>query len=97
MIQGRGFFDILGGFTDHHPQFHFPIGFDRVSWNDDIIIWSADGTRGFGKNDRFRRHRSTGFFRMIRVVETDADEFADPGDTGAHPGRSLDGGQGARV
>ena len=34
---------------------------------------------------------------MIRVVETDADEFADSGDTGAHPGRSFDGGQGARV
>ena len=34
----------------------WPQGFDRVSWNDDIIIWSADGTRGFGKNDRFRRY-----------------------------------------
>ena len=53
------FADVLGLLADHDAKFHLLIGFLRALGNDNLVVGTADGGRGFHEENRFRRNCHT--------------------------------------
>ncbi len=83
VIHGVDLLDITGLLADDDGQFDFPIGLDGILGNDDIVIGADDGAGGLHEDDRLFGDLGAGLGGMIGIVEADADEFPDIGDTGA--------------
>ena len=78
MSHGIGLGDGAGGFSDHHGQLNFPVGFFRSGGNDESIVRAGEGGGGFEENDGFGGDGHAAFLRMVAVIEADADDLAGP-------------------
>ena len=80
MSHGIGLGDGAGGFSDHHGQLNFPVGFFRSGGNDESIVRAGEGGGGFEENNRFGGDGHAAFLCMVAVIETDADDLVRIGD-----------------
>ena len=61
--------------SDWEVELYFPIRFYRFFWNFYIIIWTNNSTCCFCKNNWFRRNFLSCFFCMIRIIQSNTNNF----------------------
>ena len=85
VIQRVGLADILRRLADDDAELDFPVGLLRAARDADIVVRADDGRGRLHEDDRLGRHGGAGLGGVVGIVEADADELADAGDTGAEP------------
>ncbi|CAH0298202.1 hypothetical protein SRABI106_03699 [Rahnella aquatilis] len=92
-----GFADIAPAGADHHTEFHFPVGFDRITRDLHVVIWPDHRAGPFAENHRFFRDLRASFGGVVGVIEADTDKFPHLADTGTQTWFTADQWQRVRI
>jgi len=79
--------------TDDDAQFHFPVRLFRAFRQHDIVVGTIQAADRLHEDDGLGRDRHARLGRVVRVIETDADELADLGQRHAKAGIAAHQGQ----
>ena len=88
---GVGLSHVLGRLANHDAQFDFPVALLRAPRQLDVVVGTANARRRLHEDDRLGGDCHVRLGGMIRVVEANANEFADTADAGPNPCRPIDG------
>ena len=77
MVQCVFFGDIFCLCANNDAQFNFPVGVGATAWHHDIIVGADHSRVCFEEQNWVLRDICASFCRVIRIVQTDTQEFAD--------------------
>src|SRR4029078_12421559 len=77
VIERLAFRDVDARLADDDSQFDFPVDAPGLARHDEIVGRGAQRAGRFEEQSRLLRPRQAGFFRVIAVVQADADDFTD--------------------
>src|SRR5690606_29841766 len=83
VIERLGLRHVAGRPADDDAELDLPVGLLGAARDDDVVVGPRDGRRRLHEDDRLGRHGHARLGRVVRVVQTDADELADPADARA--------------
>jgi hypothetical protein len=76
VVERVGFGDVFGTPSDHDPEFHFPIGFDRTARNVHLVIGTLQRVPAFEEQHRLTRKLHARLGRMIAIIQSDTHDLA---------------------
>src|SRR4029077_14717495 len=76
--------------ADHDAELDLVVELGRAFGGDGVVVRAEDAGRRLVEDDRLLRDRHAGFRRMVRVIQPDGDQIADPADARADPRLALD-------
>src|SRR5689334_7505618 len=73
-----GLGDVAGKPADHDAELDLPVRLLRATRNLDVVVRTDDGAGPFPEHHGLRGYRQVRLCRMVRKIQADADELADP-------------------